>query len=78
MVLTAEQRVVLTTRLAEAEKAYHDLQTGQQARVLVDQSGERIEFTPATAPRLAAYITDLKRQLGMLAISSTGPMGFWF
>jgi len=78
MVLTAEQRVVLTARLAEAEKAYHELQTGQQARVLVDQSGERIEFTPATASRLAAYITDLKRQLGMLGISSTGPMGYWF
>jgi hypothetical protein len=70
-----EKRIPLTKRLAEAEVAYHELVVGTSARVFVDQSGERIEYTPANAPRLAAYIADLKRQLGT---SSLGPMRFWF
>lgn len=51
--------------LADAEKAHHDLVTGRQARVFVDQNGERVEYAPANAARLAAYIADLKRQLGL-------------
>ena len=62
----------LEQRLSEAEKAYHDLAMGKAARVIVDQSGERIEFSPTTMTRLQVYITDLKRQLGLL--SMTGPM----
>jgi hypothetical protein len=50
--------------LTEAEKAYRLLVTGQQAKVLVDQNGERIEFVAANAPRLLAYIDSLKAQLG--------------
>ena len=29
----------------------------------VDPNGERVEFRPASAPKLAAYIADLERQL---------------
>jgi hypothetical protein len=61
-------------RLAEAEAAYHDLVRGRQARVFVDQNGERIEYTPANAARLAMYIADLKRQLEQ---SCPGPMQVW-
>lgn len=57
--------------LAAAEKAYHDLMVGQSPRVFVDQNGERIEYTPANAGRLQAYITQLKRDLNTLCL---GPM----
>lgn len=55
--------MTLADQLAEARAAYHRLQIGEAASVLVDQNGERIEYRPATAPRLAAYIADLERQI---------------
>ncbi len=64
---------VLRTRLAEAESAYHSLTIGGQARVIVDQNGERVEFTPSNAGRLMAYIQELRRQLGCGGVGS-GPM----
>lgn len=79
---TTELRIVLATReelekrLADAEHQQHLLLTGQSARVLVDQNGERVEFTAINAYRLAAYIQELKRQLGLLTV--VGPMGAWF
>ena len=63
--------VTLREKLAEAEQAYHDLMLGRSVRVVVDQNGERVEYTAANAARLAAYIADLKRQLGQSAL---GPM----
>lgn len=66
----------LEQRLAEAERSQHLLLTGKSARVLVDQNGERMEFTAINAYRLAAYIQDLKRQLGLL--TTVGPMRAWF
>jgi len=63
--------MTLTEKLAEAEMQYHRLMTGQSARVVVDQNGERVEFTAINATRLAAYIQDLKRQLGS---SAAGPL----
>ncbi|MFC3724395.1 gpW family head-tail joining protein [Neoaquamicrobium sediminum] len=73
MATTAE----LQARLAEAEKAYHEIATGGGVRTLVDQSGERIEYQPASLSRLQAYILDLKRQLGILP-RHAGPLGFYF
>lgn len=70
--LTPEQKAVLQTRLAAAELAYHNLCIGGQARVIVDQNGERVEFTAANSSRLAAYIADLKRQLA--TCSTGGPL----
>jgi hypothetical protein len=63
--------MTLADRLADAQTAYHDLQTGRSARVVVDQNGERVEYTPANAARLAAYIADLKR---LVENSSLGPL----
>lgn len=76
MALTAAQVLILTTRLTEAEEKYHLLATGQMARVFVDQNGERIEYSAGNRNLLAAYIADLKRQLGLA--TTTGPMNVWF
>lgn len=70
--ITPAERAILRTRLADAEKQYHLLATGRQGRVFVDSNGERIEFTAANRIGLAAYIQELKRQLGMGAV--LGPM----
>lgn len=70
--LTPEQRAALEAKLAAAETAYHNLILGGQARVIVDQNGERVEFSAANSARLAAYIADLKRQLGTGC--SSGPL----
>lgn len=69
-------KAVLQARLSDAEAAYHNLMMGTSVREYVDQNGERIAYTPATASRLAAYIHDLKRQLGLLTVK--GPMRAWF
>lgn len=53
----------LQQRLDEAEAAYHDLMLGQSARVVLDQNGERVEFTAANAARLYAYIQSLKAEI---------------
>lgn len=74
--LTAGERAILTARLAEAEAAYHTVMLGGQAKVYVDQNGERIEYGVTNASRLAAYIADLKRQLGIGC--ATGPLNVWF
>ena len=46
-------------RLAEARAALHALMIGQAARVYVDQNGERVEYNPASASKLAAYVDQL-------------------
>lgn len=71
----------LQTRLAAARAAYHRLMTGQSARVVVDQNGERLEFTSVSASGLAAYIADLTAQIaGRLgcAVPAPRPIGFIF
>ena len=60
----------LQEKLAEAEDALHQLMIGTSARVVVDQNGERVEFTATNAGRLQAYIDRLKRQ-----ISGAAPVG---
>ena len=45
--------------LADAEAKYHLLLTGQAVRVIVDQNGERIEYTAASQARLLSYINVL-------------------
>lgn len=47
-------------KLVEAEKAYHDLMVMGGIRVVVDQNGERVEYTALNAARLLAYIADLR------------------
>ena len=64
----------LQLRLTQAEDQYHRLMMGQAARVFVDQNGERVEYVAANSSKLAAYIADLKRQLGLL---EQGPLNVW-
>jgi hypothetical protein len=80
--LTPEARELLTTQLAQAEAAYHTLQMGQAARVVVDQNGERVEFMSSNKGNLYNYIISLKAQLGMFSAACGGvpirPAGFLF
>jgi len=71
VILTPEERVVVMARLAEAEKAYHQLMLpgGTPVRV-VDQNGETVEFNRANSADLYAYITRLKFQLAPLTMAA--------
>ena len=73
--LTDAQRAILTARLAEAETAYHNLMVSGQAKVFVDQNGERIEYTTSSARNLMAYIASLRYQLNPCG---AGPLNVWF
>lgn len=53
----------LAERLTEAEKAWHDLMTGQALVAVYDSNGERVEFRPANRDALRLYILDLKPQI---------------
>ena len=75
--MTLEERQKLLARLSEAETAYHQLMLGIKAVSVHDQNGEKVDFQTTTAGRLAAYIQELKRQLGLIAGCSTGPMQVW-
>lgn len=52
----------LQLRLAEAEVAYHKLQTGA-AKVSVQQDDMQVTFNLASIDRLRTYIAELKSQL---------------
>jgi len=67
--------MTLAEKLAEAESAYHRLMTGQSARVVVDQNGERVEFTAINVNRLAEYIQRLKNEI---AGKTAAPARIWF
>lgn len=55
--------MTLEQQIAEAEESYHNLLIGRSARVVVDQNGERVEFTAANRADLYNYIQRLKSQL---------------
>ena len=58
--------------LTEARIARHALLIGNSARVVVDQNGERVEYTSANRAALDAYITELE---GIIAGKTvTGPL----
>jgi len=76
MALTSAQIATLTARKTAAETAYHNLMVGGQARVVVDQNGERVEFVAASASRLKAYIQELADQLAEVSTRS-GPIKVW-
>jgi phosphopantetheine adenylyltransferase len=65
------------TLLNQAQVAYHSLMTGGMARVVVDQNGERVEFTAARKADLYAYIQELQGQLAPVTRINR-PMGFTF
>ncbi len=71
----------LQTRLTAARAAYHRLVTGQAARVVVDQNGERVEFTAVSAATLANYVARLEADLAPLIgcpVRVNRPIGFAF
>lgn len=80
ILLTPEERALLTTRLTDARSAYHQLAIGGQARVIVDQNGERVEFTAANKGMLSNYIMTLEAQLGTTVanLRALAPAGFLF
>lgn len=81
VILTPEERTMYEGRLADANMAYHSLMTGTQARVVVDQNGERVEFTSANRAALYNYILGLQSILGIVPIAMqvpSGPAGFIF
>ncbi len=61
-------------KLEQAEKAYHDLMMGRTVVEFRDSNGELVRYTPANAGRLAAYISSLKTELGLV---SSGPLAVW-
>lgn len=61
--LTPAERTLMQARLDEAKQAYHDLVTGVKARVIVDQNGEKVEFTAPNRQALYSYIQELERIL---------------
>lgn len=63
MSLSTEQCNALRVQLDDAKSAYHNLMTGQAARVVVDQNGERVEFAVAQSGKLNMYISSLQLQL---------------
>lgn len=54
---------VIRERLARAREQYDKLMTGRAARVIVDQNGERVEFSAIKSGDLASYIRDLEAKL---------------
>lgn len=65
-------------KLHEAEAALHRLILGRSPRVIVDQNGERVEYTAANRGALQQYVNSLKQQLGLLTTSATRPAGVYF
>ena len=70
--------LTLQQKLDEAEAAYHNLMTGNMARVVVDQNGERVEFTATNASRLYQYIEQLKALINPPTVNPNRPVGFIF
>lgn len=67
-------------QLKDARDAYHSLMTGTMARVIVDQNGERVEFTAANQTKLAAYISQLEIEIGcgVSPLANLRPAQFYF
>jgi hypothetical protein len=72
--MDAARRAKLLVKLEEAEDALHSTALGGNARVFVDQNGERIEYGPTNVTALNKYIFQLKLSLG---IANSGPMTTW-
>lgn len=78
---TPEEIAALRALIAEARSSYHSLMTGTMARVVVDQDGQRVEFTATNAARLYQYIGQLEALLPVDAgfcRPNVGPASFVF
>jgi hypothetical protein len=66
-------------RLDQARDALHNLVTQKLARVLVDQNGERVEFTQTNINDLRAYIGELELEVSPSTAGKLArPIGFIF
>lgn len=65
----------LTARLQEAETALHRLRMGATA-VEVRHDDVAVKYAPADLGQLAAYVRDLKRQLGLTSRGRAIGVGF--
>jgi hypothetical protein len=73
--------LTIQQKIEEARAAYHQLNTGRMPRVVVDQNGERVEFTAANRTGLYTYIQQLEAQLPSAPVAfrpTNGPAGFLF
>lgn len=79
MTCTPQPSITLV-QLAQMEQDYRDIISGNKARVIVDQNGERVEFTSANIARLYQYIVEQKSLLNPCAgrRRPNRPMGFVF
>lgn len=73
----------LKQQLKEAKAAYHQLMMGGSVRVVVDQNGERVEYTAANKQSLFNYIKILEAQICSPnpcsgGATRNGPAGFLF
>lgn len=65
-------------KLTDAEAAYHSLLTGTQPKVVVDQNGERVEYTTANSTKLYMYIQQLKREITPVTAAANRPLNVYF
>jgi hypothetical protein len=72
----------VNVKIANAQTAYDDLMTGNKANVIIDQNGEQVRYTPATATSLYTYLQQLQAALFNLTAAPcdkvSGPIGFLF
>lgn len=82
--LSCEQ---LKSMMKDALDSLHMLRTGRQVRVVVDQNGDRVEFTAANQAGLITYINQLQTALAANGCVDcvpasqnlySGPFGFTF
>lgn len=77
--MTPEQIAALRAKISDAETQYHALITGRMARVIVDQNGERVEFTSTRRADLYNYIQALKAELPTeFPVRVARPIRFFF
>jgi len=65
----------LVEQITDARAAYHELITGRSPRVVIDQNGERVEFTPASRQQLYSYISQLQAQIDEASAVVAYPRG---
>lgn len=71
--------MTLQERLKDAKEALHDLMTGRSVRVVVDQNGERVEYTAGNRRDLQNYISSLEAEIANEGrTASVGAMRPWF
>ncbi len=66
--------------VAQMRKDYALLVSGKQARIIVDQNGERVEYTAANASRFYALINEAEACLlpGASVRKINRPLWFYF